>query len=220
MHPVATVLSLASSQKRAPVAMAHDVLRPDGRNASVPHSKPVAANTSVINAPRGNRAVYGTVAKRVAQDRPKMARKEKTKTKRIKTCIFLSFCFCCFLVVFCFIFVVFLVSCWRLVFFLCVPVTIENGKLLRFQREAKSKAAPSPFLHNAKMVPVRLLLYVCDLCHQWSVRPPATTWQRNQWWCHQKQPHIKAAVPTGLPHGIMGGLGGDEQDAIIPSGPQ
>ena len=23
------------------------------------------------------------------------------------------------------------------------------------------------------MVPVRLLLYVCDLCHQWSVRPPA-----------------------------------------------
>ena len=64
--------------KRAPVAMAHDVLRPD-----------VAANTSVINAPRGNRAVYGTVAKRVAQDRPKMARK-----KRIKTCIFLSFCFC------------------------------------------------------------------------------------------------------------------------------
>ena len=74
--------------KRAPVAMAHDVLRPDGRNASVPHSKPVAANTSVINAPRGNRAVYGTVAKRVAQDRPKMARKKN------KTCIFLSFCFC------------------------------------------------------------------------------------------------------------------------------
>ena len=69
----------------------------------------------------------------------------------------------------------------------CVPVTIENGKLLRFQRETKSKAAPSPFLHNAKMVPVRLLLYVCDLCHQWSVRPPATTWQRNQWRCHQKQ---------------------------------
>ena len=52
--------------------MAHDILRPDGRNASVPHSKPVAANTSVINAPRGNRAVYGTVAKRLAQDRPKM----------------------------------------------------------------------------------------------------------------------------------------------------
>ena len=77
-----------------------------------------------------------------------------------------------------------------------------------------------PFLHNAKMVPVRLLLYVCDLCHQWSVRTPATNWQRNQWWCHQKQPHIKAAAPTGLPHGIMGGLGGDGQDSIIPSGPQ
>ena len=68
--------------------------------------------------------------------------------------------------------------------------------------------------------PVRLLLYVCDLCHQWSVRTPATNWQRNQWWCHQKQPHIKAAAPTGLPHGIMGGLGGDGQDSIIPSGPQ
>ena len=29
----------------------------------------------------------------------------------------------------------------------CVPVTIENGKLLRFQRKAKSKAAPSPFFY-------------------------------------------------------------------------
>jgi hypothetical protein len=105
--------------KRAPVAMAHDVLRPDGRNASVPHSKPVAANTSVINAPRGNRAVYGTVAKRVAQDRPKMARKEKTKTKRIKTCIFLSFCFCCFLVFFV-LYLLFFLFLVGVLFFSCV----------------------------------------------------------------------------------------------------
>ena len=151
---------------------------------------------------------------------PKIGPRWPEKKKKNQNLHFSQFLFLLFFGVFCFIFVVFLVSCWRLVFFLCVPVTIENGKLLRFQREAKSKAAPSPFLHNAKMVPVRLLLYVCDLCHQWSVRPPATTWQRNQWWCHQKQPHIKAAVPTGLPHGIMGGLGGDGQDAIIPSGPQ
>ena len=86
-EPVAAAMPVIDAPGRN--SAAHDVLRPDGRNASVPHSKPVAANTSVINAPRGNRAVYGTVAKRVAQDRPKMARK-----KRIKTCIFLSFCFC------------------------------------------------------------------------------------------------------------------------------
>ena len=150
---------------------------------------------------------------------PRWPEKKKQKQKESKPAFFSVFVFVVF---WCFLFYICCFSCFLLAscFFLCVPVTIENGKLLRFQREAKSKAAPSPFLHNAKMVPVRLLLYVCDLCHQWSVRPPATTWQRNQWWCHQKQPHIKAAVPTGLPHGIMGGLGGDGQDAIIPSGPQ
>ena len=100
--------------KRAPVAMAHDVLRPDGRNASVPHSKPVAANTSVINAPRGNRAVYGTVAKRVAQDRPKMARKKK-ESKPAFSSVFV-FVFWVFFVLY-LLFFLFLVG---VLFFSCV----------------------------------------------------------------------------------------------------
>ena len=53
----------------------------------------------------------------------------------------------------------------------CVPVTIENGSRLSQLHPVRQVSTIHPFLLPARMVPV-LPTIVCDMCHQWSIRPP------------------------------------------------